>query len=73
MTCQKRNQLEAALQDVREQYHQRILAELKGTKRTYREIAAEFGVSEGLVYTLSRMNKLSRSGAEAAQTVVEKT
>jgi hypothetical protein len=68
----KKEKLEAALQRVRAAYHERIVAELQDTRWTYKEIALNCGVSEALVYTLSRIHKLSRSRTAPEQLVDEK-
>jgi len=64
----KKKTLEAALRGVREQYHRRILAELQGTDKTYRQVAQEIGVSEALVYLV---NRLSRSRTESEEITIE--
>jgi transposase-like protein len=68
MSAKKKRTLEAALRRVREAYHQRIAAELKGTEKTYQQIAEDIGVSAALVYLV---NRLTRSRREPAQTTVE--
>jgi transposase-like protein len=69
MSAKKKKTLEAALQQVRQAYHQRIVAELKSTEKSYRQIALDIGVSEGLVYLV---NRLSRSRTEPEQMTAEK-
>ena len=71
MGTDTKGKLEAALQQVRQAYHKRILVELQNTERTYKQIAADIGVSESLVYTLSRIHGLSRCGVESATAVSE--
>jgi hypothetical protein len=62
MTNEAIVKLQDALSEVRERYHFLILEDIKKSGCTYREIAAKFGCSEGLVYTISRMNGISRNG-----------
>ena len=69
MRAKKKKTLEAALQQVRQAYHQRIVTELRNTDRTYKEIASDIGCSEGLVYLV---NRLSRSRTEPEQMTAEK-
>jgi DNA-directed RNA polymerase specialized sigma24 family protein len=71
MTNSKRVTLEDALRNVREKYHARIIAELKSANLTYREIASLCGVSEQLVYNLSRMRKFARSRTASAADISE--
>ena len=68
MSTGRKQKLEDALQRVRKAYHQRIVAELKGTDKSYRQIALDIGVSEGLVYLV---NRLSRSRTAPEQMVGE--
>jgi hypothetical protein len=72
MGTDTKEKLEAALQRVRQAYHKRILVELQNTQRTYKQIATDIGVSESLVYTLSRIHSLSRSRTAPEQMVGEK-
>jgi DNA-directed RNA polymerase specialized sigma24 family protein len=62
MTKDQRKKLKDAIREIREMYYQRISEEIKARPdKSYREISVEFGVSEGTVYTIARMNRLSRN------------
>jgi hypothetical protein len=54
--------LKDALKEVREQFYALIAEDVKTSSRTYRQIAEKHGVSEALVYTVSRLHGLSRAG-----------
>lgn len=69
MSTGTKERLEVALQRVRKAYHERIVAELRDTERTYGEIAESVGVSPSLVYLV---NRLSRSRTEPEQMTGEK-
>jgi hypothetical protein len=68
MSTKKKRTLEAALQRVRRAYHERIASELKGTEKTYQQIAQDIGVSAALVYLV---NRLTRSRHQPANTTIE--
>ena len=64
MTTEVIKKLQDALREVRERYHTLILEEIRTSPASYREIATKFGCSEGLVYTISRLNGISRTGQD---------
>jgi DNA-directed RNA polymerase specialized sigma24 family protein len=66
MTTETIKKLQDALNEVRDRYHALILEEVRNSGRTYREIAIKFGCSEGLVYTVSRLNGISRTQRDEA-------
>ena len=67
MTKETIQKLQDALQEVRERYHALILCEIKKNSCSYRAIAEMYGCSEGLVYTISRLNGISRTGQDGVE------
>jgi predicted transcriptional regulator len=53
--------LQAALQQVRQAYHDAIAAAIKNSEKTYAEIAEEYGVSQQTVYQVARLRGLCRT------------
>jgi predicted transcriptional regulator len=53
--------LQAALQQVRQAYHDAIAAAIKNSDKTYAEIAEEYGVSQQTVYQIARLRGLCRT------------
>jgi DNA invertase Pin-like site-specific DNA recombinase len=70
MTNSQRQKLQEAIREVREKYYEWVANEIKTRPgKSYRQIASEFGVSEQTVYTVARINGLSRNSE--AQSPIE--
>jgi len=70
MTTEKKKKLQDAIRELRELYYRWVAEEVRSSDSSYSEIGLLYGVSEGTVYQIARLNGLSRTrnGADVPDT-----
>jgi hypothetical protein len=67
MTENKKKKLRDAIREIRDQYHRWITEEIQAyPHKSYAAIGREYGLSEGTVYQIARLQGLCRNAPEAA-------
>ena len=60
----KKTNLQEAVRELREVYHDAIAARIQNTDKSYAEIGAELGCSEQTVFLVAKLRRLGRNSQQ---------
>ncbi|HUD54226.1 MAG TPA: hypothetical protein VMR02_03290 [Terracidiphilus sp.] len=64
----KKTNLQEAVRELREVYHDAIAARIQNTDKSYAEIGAELGCSEQTVFLVAKLRRLGRNSQRPTNT-----